>query len=148
MCGIFLAPTLCLSPGIRAGLSFYTWKWCQAGDEPSRGCNPALCCGFLGSEDILLIKMFIELLEILTRQCSKSGISTRCLNLYYKGNRETGSSADRPQRNASQKRWQHQEKGRRWKWQWCHYLELWEISPGKDPSILLPREIGGWLVDT
>lgn len=95
-----------------AGLSFYTWKWCHAGDEPSRGCNPALCCGFLGSEDIPLIKMFIELLEILTRQCSKSGISTRCVKLYYKGDGEAGSDADGPQRNASQKQRQHQEKGR------------------------------------
>lgn len=113
-----------MSPGRGAGWSFYTWKYSPAGHEPGRGCNPAPCWGWLGSEDIPLIKMFIELLETLTRQRCKSGISTRCVELYSRGSREAGSSADCPQRNASHKRRQHPERGRGWKRQQCRYLEL------------------------
>ncbi|KAM6238962.1 rRNA methyltransferase 1, mitochondrial isoform 2-T2 [Spheniscus humboldti] len=57
-------------------------------------------------------KPVIIVIEILTRQRRKSGISTRCVELYYRGSREAGSAADGPQRNASQKQRQHQEKGR------------------------------------
>lgn len=80
-----------VSPGTGAGLSSYTWKQSPAGHGPGRGCNPAPCWGWLGSEDIPLIKMFIELLETLTRQRCKSGISTRCVELYSEGSREAAA---------------------------------------------------------
>lgn len=103
-----VSPTLCHLAQELAG----AWKCSPAGQEPGRGCNPAPCWGCLGSEDIPLIKMFIELLQTLTRQRCKSGISTRCVELYSRGSREAGSPADCPQRNASHKRRQHPERGR------------------------------------
>lgn len=70
-----------------------------------------------------LIKMFIELLETLRRQGCKSGVCTRCVELYPGGSRGS-SSADGPQRNASHKRRQHPHTGRGCEQQQCRYLEL------------------------